>query len=289
MYNVGSGPTMRDPGDISSLISGQTPVPDDGHGNYRPNEPGTEIYKTNDIIYNVAQMYGNYPRPGEDVGCGLDQICEGYMHPRPMYPTGSRGGMNGTVNPIGESPNYGDIIVPGGGTLTGPDYDEDGGHETGTPSDTYVLTASLQLGHGSRECICGDAYGIKTINEYEKSIWPNGMIKYTDYGHGHQISTGSLHDCFNPNNEDLKGTLGRVLLSGDIATNPNNARARCYRYGDVNLDGIVNVQDIIVIINHILGGDSITDPGVFNLADLDGDGVINILDVVAMMNVVLGH
>lgn len=47
--------------------------------------------------------------------------------------------------------------------------------------------------------------------------------------------------------------------------------------GDVNLDGIVNVQDIVVLINHIFG----STPAKFSTANADanGDGIVNVTDV----------
>ena len=51
--------------------------------------------------------------------------------------------------------------------------------------------------------------------------------------------------------------------------------------GDVNDDAIVNVQDIIILVNMILSGE--TDSS----ADLNSDGVINILDVVQVVNIIL--
>jgi len=51
--------------------------------------------------------------------------------------------------------------------------------------------------------------------------------------------------------------------------------------GDVNDDSIVNVQDIIILVNMILNGQ--TDDS----ADLNSDGVINILDVVQVVNIIL--
>ena len=51
--------------------------------------------------------------------------------------------------------------------------------------------------------------------------------------------------------------------------------------GDVNDDSIVNVQDIIILVNMILNGQT-DDSG-----DLNSDGVINILDVVQVVNIIL--
>ena len=51
--------------------------------------------------------------------------------------------------------------------------------------------------------------------------------------------------------------------------------------GDLNDDGTPNVQDIIIMINIILGDE-------YNeAADLSGDGIINILDVIQLVNLIL--
>ena len=55
-----------------------------------------------------------------------------------------------------------------------------------------------------------------------------------------------------------------------------------YLYGDINDDGLVNILDIIITINIILGLDE-TD----ELADLNNDGLINILDIVLIVNIIL--
>ena len=57
--------------------------------------------------------------------------------------------------------------------------------------------------------------------------------------------------------------------------------------GDVNSDDIVNIQDIITLVNHIL---SVTVLEGCNLeaADLNQDGVTNIQDLISVVNVILG-
>tara|TARA_A100001011_G_C14202333_1_gene796199 strand:- start:45 stop:1295 length:1251 start_codon:yes stop_codon:yes gene_type:complete len=59
-----------------------------------------------------------------------------------------------------------------------------------------------------------------------------------------------------------------------------------YSTGDVNMDGSINVQDIIVIVNFIL---SINSPTSIesNLADLNSDDDINIQDVILIVNLIL--
>ena len=57
--------------------------------------------------------------------------------------------------------------------------------------------------------------------------------------------------------------------------------------GDLNQDGLVNVQDIILSINIILG-DSPSDYELWS-GDLNQDGVIDILDIVLLINLILSH
>ena len=56
--------------------------------------------------------------------------------------------------------------------------------------------------------------------------------------------------------------------------------------GDVNEDGEVNVNDVTVLINYILG----KNPETFNAeaANLNGDGGINVNDVTMLINLILG-
>jgi len=51
--------------------------------------------------------------------------------------------------------------------------------------------------------------------------------------------------------------------------------------GDINLDGLVNILDIVIIANMILGNEF------QESADLNGDGTLNILDIVQIVNIVL--
>ena len=52
--------------------------------------------------------------------------------------------------------------------------------------------------------------------------------------------------------------------------------------GDLNGDYIVNILDILIMVNIIMG--SIDDPG---NADINDDNLINILDIVSLVNVIL--
>jgi hypothetical protein len=53
--------------------------------------------------------------------------------------------------------------------------------------------------------------------------------------------------------------------------------------GDMNGDGILNIQDIILIITMVLSGDYST------LADMNGDGSVDILDVILIVLIIQGE
>ena len=52
---------------------------------------------------------------------------------------------------------------------------------------------------------------------------------------------------------------------------------------DVSSDGVINVVDVVLLVNIILGSSDFV-----SSADLNGDGIANILDVVLLVNVILG-
>jgi len=55
--------------------------------------------------------------------------------------------------------------------------------------------------------------------------------------------------------------------------------------GDSNCDGEVNVLDVTITINYILGNNP--QPFCFENADVNGDGVINVIDVTGTINIIL--
>ena len=58
--------------------------------------------------------------------------------------------------------------------------------------------------------------------------------------------------------------------------------------GDVNDDGVINVLDIVLTVNIILGLHDST-PEEFCAADLDGNEEINLLDILSIVNIILGN
>ena len=58
-------------------------------------------------------------------------------------------------------------------------------------------------------------------------------------------------------------------------------------FGDVNLDNSVDVLDVVITVNIILGD---TEPSndQFNAADINSDGTVTVLDIVLLVDIVLG-
>jgi len=52
--------------------------------------------------------------------------------------------------------------------------------------------------------------------------------------------------------------------------------------GDLNMDGVINILDVITLVNVVLSGDQ------NEMADFNSDGMINILDIILLVNIILG-
>ena len=57
-------------------------------------------------------------------------------------------------------------------------------------------------------------------------------------------------------------------------------------YGDVNFDGTLNVSDIILMVNFVLGEEPTEEE--FLTADITQDGTLNILDVIQVVTEIIG-
>jgi len=58
--------------------------------------------------------------------------------------------------------------------------------------------------------------------------------------------------------------------------------------GDVTQDGLVNIVDVVLIVNHIIDTQTLTDNQI-EFADIDNNGTINIIDVVALIGIIIGE
>ena len=59
-----------------------------------------------------------------------------------------------------------------------------------------------------------------------------------------------------------------------------------YVDGDTNMDNEVNVLDIVLTVNYVLGYVELSSAQI-QIADINNDSIINILDIIQIVNVIL--
>ena len=58
--------------------------------------------------------------------------------------------------------------------------------------------------------------------------------------------------------------------------------------GDVNMDDSVNVLDIVLTVNYVLGTEELSSSQI-ELSDMNSDSIVNILDIILIVNLILGN
>ena len=82
-------------------------------------------------------------------------------------------------------------------------------------------------------------------------------------------------------NTSTTGKEYHIVFSG-LETVYNAVEEKA-KFGDINGDGVVNVSDVTVLINVILGNEA----GELSVCDLNADGQINVSDVTTLINMIL--
>jgi hypothetical protein len=84
------------------------------------------------------------------------------------------------------------------------------------------------------------------------------------------------------------GYIGKLIIASNVNTIPliipvhiNTTNSGIL--GDINLDGVVNIIDIVQIVNLVLNTEYIS------MADINDDGIINIIDIVQLVNIILNN
>ena len=96
------------------------------------------------------------------------------------------------------------------------------------------------------------------------------------YG-SHQHSGTSDFEAFNPSTDSYPQGFPPNIYEYQV-----NVAAGIT--GDVNYDGVVNVQDIVAMVSCILGDGDCTDE-----MDLTGDGIVNVIDIVSVVTIILNN
>ena len=101
----------------------------------------------------------------------------------------------------------------------------------------------------------------------------------------HMFETPILYDFqydYIPNLLDgIYGCTDENASNYDDSAGIDDGSCEYYITGDINLDGQINILDIVQLANMILSDDY------QESADLNGDGNLNILDIVQLVNIIL--
>ena len=84
--------------------------------------------------------------------------------------------------------------------------------------------------------------------------------------------------------QDYSGRYDRLPIAGyyDFSV----VATQLFDSGDINMDNITNILDVVLIVNYVLGIGEL-DPYQIQLSDLNNDMIINILDVILIVNLIL--
>lgn len=133
-------------------------------------------------------------------------------------------------------------------------------HRVYTPSD-QPYTNSLILNDKVLVPIMNSSWDDDAIAVYEEAMPGYEILGFT----GTWQSTDALH-C-------------RVRGIPDTSYIP-------FQSGDINLDELINVQDVVFVINYILGQIDLNQQQI-SLADLNDDQLINVQDIILLVNIIL--
>jgi hypothetical protein len=90
-------------------------------------------------------------------------------------------------------------------------------------------------------------------------------------------------DIANEGDSGLGGSIVEAAIDEFIIATFDSVS---YSPGDVNLDGTLNILDVVLLVNYVLDAEEFS-PTQESLADLNGDGGVNVLDIVQLVNLIL--
>ena len=118
------------------------------------------------------------------------------------------------------------------------------------------------------------------VNEIELDSW------LWDFGDGSTSSSSApVHTYSQGGTYEVSLTVANIY---GMESEPHNetVQLQSSMAGDVNFDSVLNILDIVIVVNYVLGNDTPTSSE-FAAADLNGDGTLNILDIVTLTNLIL--
>ena len=135
-------------------------------------------------------------------------------------------------------------------------------YRVNTPSD-QPYTNSLILNDKVFVPIMNSSWDGPALEVYESAMPNHEVLPFT----GSWQSTDALH-C------RVKGIPDLNFIQ--------------FESGDLNMDEYINVLDIVLAVNYVLGLDELSSYQI-QLADINGDQIVNILDIILVVNLILGE
>ena len=204
------------------------------------------------------------------------------------------GSSNVTVHEVGVAPPTDDLIYPSLVTELGS-----GGYWEGvsqivpySPDKLRALTEDEYSGNGSEELVINfleypDIFIVGNYIQVDGTDWGNAPLSVR------AMITSVSADMVEVDYDSFIGLEGTdfswiySLYPIEIwAVNPSFPLDSFTLLGDSNLDGVVNVLDVVQTVNYILGNISLESQSIANI-DANQDGLINVLDVVQILNMAL--
>ena len=129
--------------------------------------------------------------------------------------------------------------------------------------------------------------------------WTNEMDESEELSM--QVCPQDIEDCYyatipnQMNDTEIKYYIQAIDLSGRVETLPlagyfsfDAIGGTPVQNGDINMDDTINVLDIVLAVNYVLGAEELSSYQA-QLADMNSDGIVNILDIILIVNLILGN
>lgn len=154
-------------------------------------------------------------------------------------------------------------------------------------SNQGITSGCADIYHSGLDCQWLDITGMED-GEYILRVITNPDANLFEINYQNNAATAAMR--IEQNQIELIGAQELEEILADCCEDLNEngiCDAEEYSPGDVNMDGTVNVSDIVIIVGYILGTQELTDTQLF-IADLNNDGEINVGDIVAIVAGILG-
>lgn len=117
------------------------------------------------------------------------------------------------------------------------------------------------------------------ITNFDGQLLADGGILNVTFNIASTVADGSYPVSLS----NIQLADNNAILRTPTSVSSGNIVVTSVTPGDANGDGVVNIQDVVEMINIILGTSNGNSPG----ADVNGDGEVNIQDVVEAINLIL--